>query len=310
MSLVILTPPAIEPLTIAEVITHLRLDSTNLEPAPGAPVVALSNVGAGNVTSGAHRYCLTFVTADGETSAGDASASVTTSGANGQVDVTLPLGGSFVTARRVYRTLAGGSTFFLVATINDNSTATYRDNIADAGLGQQVPSANTTQDPYLKGLIRSAREVAETSLNRALISQQWRKKLDCFPSQSTQWINLEKPTLLSVDAFQYRDYTGTWVAMDPTLYETDVEAFPGRVIKKFTRVWPPTLPQPGVIRIDFTCGYGATASTIPEAIKNGMKLVIGELYENREAVIEMRGSLIKMPALERLWGPHRYAEAH
>ena len=34
MGLSLVTPPAAEPLTLAEVAAHLRLDSTNVEPSP------------------------------------------------------------------------------------------------------------------------------------------------------------------------------------------------------------------------------------------------------------------------------------
>lgn len=48
-----------------------------------------------------------------------------------------------VTARKIYRTVAGGSIFKLVATVNNNTTTSYLDNIADASLGADAPAANT-----------------------------------------------------------------------------------------------------------------------------------------------------------------------
>ena len=70
MALARIVAPTSEPLTVADVRTHLRLDDTNVEPAPIAPAVAVLGQ-AGNVTVGAHRYRLTFVTATGETHGGD-----------------------------------------------------------------------------------------------------------------------------------------------------------------------------------------------------------------------------------------------
>ena len=40
-----------------------------------------------------------------------------------------------VTQRRLYRTTAGGTTYYLVAKINNNTTTGYVDNVPDAGLG-------------------------------------------------------------------------------------------------------------------------------------------------------------------------------
>lgn len=60
----------------------------------------------------------------------------------------LPLGPPGTTARRLYRTSASvssptGLTLKLVATINDNTTTSYRDAIGNASLGANAPTSNT-----------------------------------------------------------------------------------------------------------------------------------------------------------------------
>jgi hypothetical protein len=136
VDLAVVTAPATEPITPAEARAHLRLDQATGEPAPLAPTVALiSPAAAGNVEAGIHRYRVTFVTADGETEGGAISGAVTVvdKAVNGKVTVSaIPLGGSAVTSRKVYRTAAGGSTYLLLTTIADNTTTTYTDNTADA----------------------------------------------------------------------------------------------------------------------------------------------------------------------------------
>lgn len=57
----------------------------------------------------------------------------------------IPTGAYAVTARKLYRTTAGGSTLLLLATIADNTTTTYADSTADGSLGAAVPATNTTQ---------------------------------------------------------------------------------------------------------------------------------------------------------------------
>lgn len=115
--------------------------------APGAPTAALAGAGAGNLGAGAYKYKVTFVNANGETQGGTESAGVTVNdpGVDGQISLTaIPTGGAGTTARKIYRTTAGGSTHKLVATINDNVTTVYTDNIADASLGATVPGVNST----------------------------------------------------------------------------------------------------------------------------------------------------------------------
>ncbi len=109
---------------------------------PTAAAVALAGLGAGNLSVGDYYYRVTFVTSVGETQVGTASSvvSVVNAGTNGQVAISgIPVGpaGKYYTTsqRKLYRTKTGGSpTYYLLATINDNTTTTYTDNIADSSL--------------------------------------------------------------------------------------------------------------------------------------------------------------------------------
>jgi fibronectin-binding autotransporter adhesin len=108
---------------------------------PGAPTVAV-NTTAGNLT-GNYQYRITYVTSQGETGLGTASAVVSPSGE--QVNLSaIPTGTSgVVTQRKIYRTLAGGTTYYFLATISDNVTTTYTDNIADGSLTTLANAQNT-----------------------------------------------------------------------------------------------------------------------------------------------------------------------
>lgn len=117
--------------------------------APDAPGATLANPAvAGNVDNGTHSYKVTFVDPRGETEAGTASVVVTVADrlVNGQVQLTqIPTGDALVTSRRIYRTVAGNAApWRLLATLADNTTTTYTDNIADASLGANAPSTNGT----------------------------------------------------------------------------------------------------------------------------------------------------------------------
>ncbi len=131
---------------------NLRFDQVA---TPTAPTVAV-NATAGNL-NGAYQYRVSYVTALGETETGAASAVVNP--ASQQVDLSaIPTSSdTSVTARKIYRTTAGGSTFLmkLVTTINDNTTTTYTDNIADGSLGVSESRVNTTGGLLFNGTIRS-----------------------------------------------------------------------------------------------------------------------------------------------------------
>lgn len=267
--------PATEPLTVAEVMRHLRIDSGNQEPAPGAPTVALgSPAAAGNVDNGAHRYLVTFVTADGETEAGTPSGAVTVADktVNGKVTVSaIPLGGAAVTARKLYRTLAGGATYYLLATLADNTTTAYTDNTADAGLGAGAPSVNTTSDPEIQGWITQARVLAEAATGCALITQTLDYVLDAFPCGG---IEVPKGPLQSVTAITYVDENGVTQTLDEAAYQVVDEDERGRIVPAYGQTWPTTRAQPAVVNVRYVAGFGAAAD-VPDTIKGWMKVQIG-----------------------------------
>jgi uncharacterized phiE125 gp8 family phage protein len=308
MTLFLVTPPASEPLSLLEAQAHLRLDASNLEPAPVAPLVALASAGAGNVDEGVHRYRVTFVTADGETEGGVPSSAVTISDqtTNGQVAVTMiPLGGPHVLARKLYRTLANGAEYFLLATLDDNATTTYSDDAPDVALGVGCPTLNTTGDPYLLNCIATAREDVEAYCRRALIRQTWRLVLDGFPACDE--IALRRPPLLGVVAVNYLDLTNTQQLLDDTVYEVDPYALPPRLLLGYQQFWPPTFPKRNAVSVDFECGYGDSPASVPQSIRTAMKLIVGDLYENREPYI--KGTIInESPTLRRLLTHYRYKE--
>lgn len=294
VALVQYAAPAVEPLSIAEVMSHCRIDASNQEPAPGALTCALASPAvAGNVTAGAHRYRATFVTADGETEAGAISGSVTVANAavNGKVALSaIPLGGALVAARKIYRTAAGGTTYLLLATLADNTTTTYTDNIADASLGAGAPSTNTTSDPGLSALIKAARVAAENMTRRAFITQTWDLYLDCFPGWE---IHLPKPTLQSVSAITYIDTNGVEQTLAADQYLVDAKSEPGRVMPAFGLVWPVTRYQANAVKVRFVAGYGAAAA-VPDGIKQWMKIRIDH-YDKNTGPVQVGGLIAEFP---------------
>jgi len=276
--------PATEALTADEVRAACRIDASNQEPAPGAITAALAGTPiAGNVDNGAHRYLATFVTADGETQAGTASSAVTVADktVNGKVALTaIPIGGALVTSRKLYRTIAGGSTYLLLATLADNTTTTYTDNIADSSLGAGAPSTNTTDDPFLGVLIASARATAETRTRSVFVTQTLDYYLDQFPGWE---LHVPTPPLQSVSEITYVDSDGVTQTLAADQYAVDIESQPGRITPAYGLVWPVTRWQQNAVKVRFVAGYGAS-SAVPDGIKQWMLLRIKHAYDQRDPV--------------------------
>lgn len=318
MALSLVSAPATEPLTIREVKGHLRLDDTNGEPAPTAITAALAAAGAGNVDNGAHRYLATFVTLDGETCAGIISAAVTVvdKTTNGKVSLSaIPVGGSAVTFVNLYRTVAAGSTYLYLGQVA-NGVTVFTDNVADASLGVQAPTVNTTADPELVSWITAAREFAETYTHRAFITQTWDYACDSFPpnwSSSSDWrgvdlgaIWLPKAPLQSVTSLSYVDATGATQVWATSNYTVDAPTGPtarmGRIVPGYNIPYPVPRLIANAVTVRFVAGYGAS-SAVPRSIKSAMKLLIGNWWQNREAGAIIRASSDVLPfgVAELLW---------
>lgn len=126
-------------------------------PSVAAPAaITTGTVVAGTALGiGAYQYVVTFVTGyvktngtlviTGETTPSPA-LSVTTTSGNQAVNLSgIPVGGSTVIARNIYRTAVGGSVFKLLTQIPNNTATTYSDTTADASLGTaNPPTVNTT----------------------------------------------------------------------------------------------------------------------------------------------------------------------
>lgn len=297
MNLVVYAAPASEPLSVSEVMTHCRIDASNQEPAPGLVTAALASpAAAGNVDNGVHRWLAVFVTSAGKTQAGTASAPVTVANktVNGQVSLTgIPIGGPLVTAREIYRTQAGGSTYLLVGTISDNTTTTYTDNVADSALGAQAPTVNTTSDPQLSLLIASVRAAAELYLRRKLITQTLDLYLDEFPCEAPWEIRL--PPLQSVASITYVDTSGAEQTLDAADYLVDAVSQPARIAPAYSSSWPSTRRQHNAVKVRFVAGYGA-ASAVPSCIKNWMLLRIKALYDNPADIVVGTSGMVRLPA--------------
>lgn len=303
MGLTLVTGPALEPLTVAEVRAHLRMGYDKvLAPPSAAPTVALAGV-AGNVTAGEHRYRVTFVNADGESDAGEISAAVTTSASDGQVSISdIPTGDDTVTARRLYRTKVGGSVFYRLTTLADNTTTTYTDNTADGSLGDDV-----TVDTTLAGLIAAARQWVEKDIGRPLITQTWRRTMDAFPSGDDGDLIDLMPNVLSITSLQYVDGDGATQTWSAANYSLDASRLVCRLVRGYGLTWPSARAQRNAVTVTMAAGYGATAASVPESIRQAMKLLIGIWHAETVGDRKIDHSATER-AIGALLGPYRALE--
>jgi uncharacterized phiE125 gp8 family phage protein len=167
----------------------------------------------------------------------------------------------------------------------------------------------TTEAALIESLITAAREYVEAFTRRALVSQTWDLQLDGFPS--CDWLEIPTPPLRSVTSVTYVDGTGTTQTLSSALYAVDAPAGPwarhGRINLNYGETWPATRSQPNAVTVRFVAGYGTEGDSVPEALKTGIKMLVGHWFEQREAaVIGVGIGVLQVPLnLDALLWPYR-----
>jgi uncharacterized phiE125 gp8 family phage protein len=176
--------------------------------------------------------------------------------------------------------------------------------LADAKVHLKVDS--TDDDDLINALIGTAREMAETKLGRVLITQTWNWVMDRFPG--SRQVVLPLPPLQSVVSIKYKDAAGEDQTIDAGDYIVDTAPEPGRVVLAKNASWPSAELYPAsAVTFQYKAGYGDAASNVPGPIKQACLLMIGEWYENRENVADIKRvgpDSIPLGASNLLW-PYR-----
>lgn len=147
-------------------------------------------------------------------------------------------------------------------------------------------------DTLLEGLIKATRQYLDGQtgwLNRALCTQTWDLYLDAFPSAE---IRIPLPPLQSVTHVKYDDVNGVEQTVSSTDYDVDkVDGLsPGYVVPASSFSWPTTYDAINAVRVRFVAGWAtdggspAVAQT-PWPIKHAIKMMVSDMYENRESVV-------------------------
>lgn len=286
MSLTLVTPPAIEPVSLTELKDHLRIDSGDLTDAlsveqtilAGSHVIALGYTLVG-ATVDILGYSILVILAAG------------TCGGGGTVDVKLQdstdgiawvdvTGGAFATVtpandEAAYELAYTGGKRYLRA------VSTVAGAASEFGVAFILRAPVSLEDVLLSGFITAAREYCEQRQNRVYITQTWELAMDEWPDV----IQVPLPTLQTVDKIEYYGSDGVILpVLDPLTYQVDARGYKARVAPVYGQHWPTILLRSlaGVV-VTFTAGYGALASDVPERIRTAIKMLAGHMYEHREA---------------------------
>ena len=311
MQLVLYTAPVLEPITLAELKTHLRLDSGTV---------------AGNLTTYqtlkpdnyavANNYTThvgTAIDVLGHTAVVNLNAG--TVGAGGTVDAKIQESDDSAT----WTDWTGGA-FTQVAAANDEAiqeiaytgvkrylrvVAKVLTAACDFGVDVVVDEATTAEDADLTDLIADGRRQVETITRRALLTQTWDYYLDAWPAGNA--IKIPFGNLQTVTHVKYRKSDWLTTADDVTLtlatdylVETNGEQC-GRIVLPYGGTWPSaTLYPSNPIVIRFISGWTTTA-LIPSDIRRAVKFAAEDAYYHGDRRDTLRPVIDNLLATHRLW---------
>lgn len=151
-------------------------------------------------------------------------------------------------------------------------------------------------DGLILALITAAREYCEGFQNRAYLTQTWQLWLDGWPEGSE--IIIPRPPLQVVNSVKYYGADNTEYILPPAEYFVDTKSEPGRIVLAYGKSWPSiTLRPANAVCVEFVAGYGNSAASVPEKVKQAMVIHMKLLYddykpEERKKMEEARDRLL------------------
>lgn len=139
-------------------------------------------------------------------------------------------------------------------------------------------------EDYITRLIQAATDTIEGPYGAglALITQTWALTLDDLPRH----IRIPLSPTIAVTGITYVDAAGSTQTLSSSLYRVVTATSPATISALPNAVLPIPMFTPGAVTVTFTCGYGSASTNVPADLRQAALLIIGHMYENREAVTE------------------------
>jgi uncharacterized phiE125 gp8 family phage protein len=200
--------------------------------------------------------------------------------------------------------------------------ATYLSNVETASAANEpittaeakahLRITHTDEDALIGSLIVAARNYVEGLANRPLVQRPYSLKLDRFPAHYE--IILPAGKVSTVSSVTYVDTSGTTQTLSASAYTLEGNRLPGSIVINPANIsaWPATRYYAGIssVTIAYTAGYGATAASVPQALRQAVLMAIAYWYDiARETGSEVNLSEVPhgVEALARMFSVPRMA---
>ena len=304
----LITGPTIEPVSLTEIKSHIRLISSPFQDRTPAPCVVPGSYPTGEVTgewidvSGFNSYVEVQSIKNEETATLDLIIQESNNPSDETeineyytfAQITTENDGKFY-----IKDYDGGKSYIRVIGMVDKAAVSFGVNVIK-------DSPVCAEDAWLTETREMVREEAEIYQGRAFLTQTWRLIFDGWPMDKNgcykNFIELEKSPVQSVTSVKYYDTEGTEYTLSNTKYYLDLDRFYPRIVLNYGESWPGiTLRESGGIVIEFVAGYETVDDfkTENKSVHRWMLTVIKKLYDDRSLTMDD----ISYKALD--WGRRR-----
>jgi uncharacterized phiE125 gp8 family phage protein len=201
-----------------------------------------------------------------------------------------------------------GATY--LSNVEASSPAVEPISLAEAKAHLRI--THTDEDSLITSLIVAARNYVEGLANRPLVQRTYTLKLDRFPMHYE--IILPAGKVSAVSSITYVETAGTTQTLSANAYTLEAQRLPSSIVinPSTSSAWPTARFYAGIssVTISYTAGYGATASTIPQALRQAVLMAVGYWYDiARETGSEVNLSEVPhgVEALARMFSIPRLA---
>ena len=136
-------------------------------------------------------------------------------------------------------------------------------------------------DTYIDNLVSAATESAQIFTNRYFINTTITQHGDTWSDIAT----LFKSKVSSITHIKYFDSDNTEQTLATSVWLSDINHQPARIGLKPNQSFPSLADRINAVNCKYVVGYGSAASDVPEGIREGVLLIVGNLYENRQEVV-------------------------
>ena len=164
----------------------------------------------------------------------------------------------------------------------------------------------TQDDILIQDKIIAVRSWIEDNYDLVFCTQTWTLKLESFPVGD---ILIYKRPVQSITKIEYK-LNGVLTTLSTAVYAVDLKARPPRITLAYNQLWPLIANEdsgPGAVVVTFKAGWGDTAASVPQQVRQFLLFRIADFYENRETYTTEKREPI--PFIESLIRSERLAKS-